>query len=259
MLFATFVNTVIDHTLVVDTAIDVTGSSSVSDPKSHLTYVQETCRGGIGAAVKALAKFPDKSMLHLLTRLSKGLAVNADGYYTMGSGNLLSNNTFDGQEIAASGTDALIDGSIICVEVTYDTPAAAAVDPGPSNPFGAATVWRYAEPDSAAAIRRRRLLDARHDVKLYSFEAVAKHVYAVGTGIRITYFPGNFGSSVTDQVPSELHFLCMAAALSMLYGQKGGASGINAAQYYFGWFTTYLNILASGNIEMQPLPPYSGS
>jgi len=259
MLFATFVNTVIDHTLVVDTAIAVSASSSVSDPKSHLSYVEEMCRSGIAAAVKALAKLPDKSMLFLLTRQSKGLAVNADGYYTLGSGNLLSDSTYDAQEIAASGTDALIDGAIIVVEVTFATAAAAAAPPGPSNPFPAGTVWKYAEPDSAAAIRRRRALESRHDVPLHSYEVVARQVYSTGTGIRVTYFPANFGSVATDQIPSELHFLCMAAALSMLYGQKGGSSGIQAAAYYKSWMFDYLALLASGNVEMQPLPPYAGS
>lgn len=260
MLFATFVNTVINHTLVVDTAIATTDASSVTDPKSSLTYVQEMCRGGIGAVVEALSKFPDKSMLFLLTRQSKGLVVNSDGYYPLGQGNPLSvSGTYDAQEIATSGADELIDGGIVVVEVTFATAAAAAVAPGPSNPFPAGTVWKYAEPDSAAAIRRRRALEARHDVPLHSFELVGKQIYTTGTGVRVTFFPGNFGSVATDQVPAGLHFCCMAAALSMLYGQKGGTSGIQAAGYYQNWMLSYLKLLATGNIDLQPLPPFAGS
>lgn len=261
MTFDELVADIIDHMLLVDTAIAVTSSPSVSDPKSHISYVQSMARGGIAAAVTVLRQAPDKSLLYALCRVSKGLAVNSDGYYTMGQGNVLGDATYDGEEIASTAQtpDKKVDGEIIAVEVTYTAAGAAASAPGPSKPFGSSTLWRYAEPDSAAAVRRRRALSSRHQVNLFSYDLVANRIYTAGTGVRVTFFPADFGAVATDIIPTGLHFLAMAEALSMLYGQKAGASGIAAAQYYAGRATQYKQILLSGRADYAPLPPYAGA
>lgn len=262
MTFDEFVGDIIDHMLVVDTAISPLGALAVDDPKSHLEYVRSMAKGGIAAAVEVLKRAPDKSMLWALCRHSKGLALNSDGYYLMGQGNPFNDGTFDGEEIATTvqSPDKKVSGSIVAVEVTYTSAASA---PAPAaqiaNPFGSATLWRYAEPDSATAIRRKRSLSTRHAVNLYSFEIVAKQVYAGGNGIRLTFFPDDFGSDANDSIPRGLHFLAMAFALSKLYGQKAGATGINAARYYANWAAQYAQLLLDSKADFAPLPPYMGT
>lgn len=257
MTFDEFVGDCIDHILVVDTAIDPTGVLAVDDPKSNLKYVRSMARGAIAFVLVAL--WPKSSLLWSLVRQSKGLVLDADGIYYLGRGNPLSvAGTYDGSEVNTGGADVLISGDIIGIELTWTTPAAAAVAPGPSNPFLTAS-WEYAEPDSAAAIRRRRKLATRHKVPLHSFEHVGNKIYAAANGLRVTYFPSNFGETATDEVPTGLHLAAMCRFLSVYYGQKAGSSGVQAAGYYDRALLEMIQLLLSGKVDFGPLPPYQGN
>lgn len=280
MIFTELVNDIENHMILVNAGIgsDLTTAVVASDDvKNPSAYVQSMTRAALASIAAVIAKSPLKGDIWAFCRKSKGLKVDSQGRYTMGRGNLTTTSLmWDADETdpdtinatnvtntdAADSTDAKVDGHIVTVEVTYATPASAADADGNPNelPFpDATTTWYYAEPDSADAIFRRRLLASRLQVPLRSYELVGKDIYTAGTGIRITYVPSDFGALTTDIIPNEYVFPIMCEALAMLYGQQGGASGINAAQYYAQRSDGYKQFIMQGGTEFAPLPPYMGS
>lgn len=284
MTFDELVHDISAHMILVNAGSGTvtTALSSTDDVKQSLSYVQSMTRGALASIAAVIAKSPLKGDIWAFCRKSKGLKVNAQGRYTMGQGNPSTTaSMLDADEVDASGytggppvvrfstddtasdtTDTRIDGHIVTVEVTYATPASAADADGNPNetPFpNATTTWYYAEPDSADAIYRRRLLASRLQTPLRSYELVGKDIYIAGTGLRITYVPSDFGTLTTDSIPNEYHFPIMCEALAMLYGQQGGNSGINAAQYYASRSAEYRQFIMQGGTEFAPLPPYMGT
>jgi hypothetical protein len=248
----------------VDEAFTVANfpSGTEIDKKNQVEPVKSMMRAAIGSWFASVARSPQRDAIWALCRKSKGLQVNADGYYTMGQGNPYSvANTYDGEELSLSAdADGKVDGHIVTVEVTYDTPAAAPGS-GLANPFPASASWKYAEPDSAAAIRRYRALKAASIllVPLYSAEVSGRDIHTGGTGLRVVYVPSDFGDVAGETVPREYANPILAEFLSMMYGEGGANSGIGAAQYYANKVQAYRQELFSTPPQFVPLPPYQGT
>lgn len=253
-----------NHALLVKGGVsDVTAvftytAGTQIDSKNQTSYVQSLMRGAIAAWLASVARSPRHADIWSACRKSKGLQVGSSGFYTLGDGNPLSGGGGDGEELSAlTDDDAKIDGHIVTVEVTFDTPSAAPVS-GPANPFGSSTAWAYAEPDSAAATRRRRVLEGILLTPLYSYEVVGRDIHTAGTGVRVTYVPSDFGDAAGETVPREYMYPILSEFFAIFYGQAAGGSGVQAAQYYSGRAAQYRQELYAGNVDFQPLPPFQG-
>jgi hypothetical protein len=268
--FQELVNDIVIHMNLVEVAdggaaADPTsGTVASTDVKRSTAWVRSITKLAAAHIADVLRRAGDQSLLWALCKESKGLVVGTKGYYRLGDGNPYADATLDGDEIETTGTDTTdtkVDGNIVAVEITYSTPTAAPVASSTNpNPLSAAS-WQYAEPDSAAAIRRRRILATRLLAPLYSYEIVGRRVYTAGTGVRITFVPSDFGesSSGLTTVPNEIALPIMAEALSMLYGQSAAQSEIGAAAYYNSKAGEYKQMLASGVREFEPITPYKAS
>jgi hypothetical protein len=200
-------------------------STTSSDPKNPVDLIKIAVLDALALVASIVARSPlsDDAFLFCIQESDLG---SGDGQYHI-------NKT-------------VITGPIVCVNVSYDS---------------SAFTYKYAERDSASAIQDYRVLRtaSRRIIPLLSWDLVGETIFYPGTRIQVTFVPGDVGEagSDIDAIPRKYADWALAKTLAILFPRDGGQIG--AAQHYNSIDQMYTQLVISGNAQLPPFQPYSGS
>lgn len=225
MTFVELVGDLKNHMMLFDAGgQDPAGATTSDDIKMVDTYVASQARQALAKVLKILSRSPLAASLWSLCSTSGAVATSAPS----------------GAVAISTAASPAVDGDIVTVLVSGDTGSS----------------YHYAEPDSAAAIRRRRVLASRLKVPVYNFEIVGPTCYSSGDHVKFVFIPRDLSGKSFDD---WLGVWVQEQALAMLYGQKGSDAGIRAAGFYAGLADSTAQFVLRGIIPTQALPPHEGN